>query len=616
VSDAPAPPRRRLVRRLGAAAAVVAVFLIGLWLGGLGGEPQPAPAAATSAGKAQIWTCSMHPQIQLPEPGKCPICGMDLIPLESSDQPASEFVVELSERAKHLAQIRTAPVERGQSAVDIRLLGRLEEAETRRRSITAWIAGRIDNLYVSSVGARIGKGQVIGKIYSPEIYAAHQDLISAKRQVRRLNNALPVTRSAAEQALEAARQRLRLAGLRDAEIAKMEDESRPRQHVNLRASEGGTVLEQLVNEGTYVSTGTVLYKVASLSELWVQLDAYEQDLSRIRKGQTVLLEVATFPGETFEGKVAFIDAVIDPRTRTAQVRVEVPNKDHRLSPGMFAEAVLQMQEDAAPQPPLMIPHTAPLFTGTRSVVYVQVPDAKKPTYHAREVQLGPRAGHFFPVVSGLEQGERVVVEGAFALDSELQIRGGASMMTASDDVARQSERRVRVPAAVLSRLSPVLQSGVELSRALAGDELPGAKKAAAQLATRAAAFDPGNARQVREVWKDSGAKLEKSALRAANAKNLDDARLAFQQVSEALLSLLASFGNPLPGKLKVAFCPMAAGGKGAHWLTQSEKIENPYFGAKMLRCGEFRQTLEPKAHLEPLEPQPVAPKAAPGGHQH
>ena len=215
----------------------------------------------------------------------------------------------------------------------------------------------------------------------------------------------------------------------------MERADKPSERVRIRTPFGGTVIERLATQGNYVQTGSGLYRVADLSTLWVQLDAYESDLPLLNPGQNVSLRVEALPGEVFKGRVTFVDPVLDPNTRTARVRIEVKNQDRRLLPGMFVEASVQSHTSGqtAEESPLLIPATAPLFTGRRSIVYVELPEAEEPTYEARVVTLGPRMGDLYPVLSGLEEGERVVIHGAFAIDADLQIQGGESMMHLPDE---------------------------------------------------------------------------------------------------------------------------------------------------------------------------------------
>lgn len=419
---------------------IVAVIAFGLggWL--LGGTKAPEDRAQEHEHEAKetIWTCSMHPQIRQSEPGQCPICGMDLIPVEGEEQDEGGAKrVTLSERAKMLARVRTVQAHRlGTGRVERRLLGRVDYDERSLRTVTAWIGGRIERLHVATTGERVKRGQVIATLYSPEVYNAHQDLIQARQQLERLQEgATPSASRAAEAALNAARDRLRLLGVPDAEVRSMERAGKPSERVRIRTPFRGTVIERLATQGNYVETGSGLYRVADLSTLWVQLDAYESDLPVLKAGQEVVLRVEALPGELFKGRVTFVDPILDPQTRTARVRIEVNNQDRRLRPGMFVEASVRSDADAEPalEAPLVVPATAPLFTGRRSIVYVEVEGTEAPTYEARVVTLGTRMGELYPVLAGLHEGERVVVHGAFAIDADLQIRGGDSMMNLEID---------------------------------------------------------------------------------------------------------------------------------------------------------------------------------------
>ena len=430
----------------------LAAFLLGGRLLGGSDTSSPKPSSVAEQSKDRLWTCSMHPQIQQHEPGQCPICGMDLISVEkpSSEGDGNARQVSLSERARVLARIRTTPAQRLDSGkVERRLLGRVDYDERSLRTVTAWIGGRIERLHVSTTGERVKRGQVIATLYSPEVYNSHQDLIQARQQLERLQSgATPSARRAAEAALDAARDRLRLIGVPGAEVRSMERAAKPSERVRIRTPFGGTVIERLATQGNYVETGSGLYRVADLSRLWVQLDAYESDLPVLHSGQDVTIRVEALPGETFQGRVTFVDPVLDPKTRTARVRIEVKNQDRRLRPGMFVEANVQSAAgaDASKATPQGIPATAPLFSGRRSVVYVEANDQDAPTYEAREVTLGPRMGELYPVLSGLDEGDRVVVHGAFAIDADLQIRGGESMMNLPAASDASSKPKPKMPA--------------------------------------------------------------------------------------------------------------------------------------------------------------------------
>jgi Cu(I)/Ag(I) efflux system membrane fusion protein len=585
--------------------AVGLAFVAGMRVGGCGGSANGVHDHADGgdvAAPGTIWTCSMHPQIRSQEPGQCPICGMDLIPVEQGAGGAGGETpnrVVLTDRAKALARITTAEVTRVETkAVELRLLGRFEVDERRVRTVAAWTAGRIDRLHVAVTGQRIARGQVIATIYSPEIYAAQQDLIQAAHQVERLRGGSEVARGAAEAALEATQQRLRLLGVPDDELSRMAAATSPFRQVPIRSSFGGTVIERLVNEGAYINPGSGIYRVADLSQLWVQLDAYERDLAYLSRGQKVALTVSAYPGETFEGQVAFIDPVMDARTRTSKVRVEVANAGGKLQPGMFAEAEVAASQGEGGHRVLVIPETAPLFTGRRSVVYVELPDEERPTYEAREVRLGHKMGEFYPVVAGLSEGERVVINGAFTLDADLQIRGGAAMMSRPDDSEPSSlDRVVAADPAFTSSLEPLMGAYLNVQERLAADDLEAAKVAARAVTREVGSVTRPSSDEARQAWEAIAEGLRQESERAGAATDIDGARAAFEDLSSQVAALLERFGNPLATPVRLVFCPMAFNNRGAEWVQRGAEIDNSYFGAAMRRCGEIRATVEPGGHL-------------------
>ena len=398
-------------------------LVVGLWLG-RGCAPRPTDAVQTGeipvAAPAEIWTCSMHPQIRQPKPGQCPICFMDLIPVagHGSGNDIGPREIELSEAARKLAGVETAPAERRSIAVEIRLAGKVQMDETRVATISPRVSGRIDRLHANFTGMAVNPGDPLADLYSPELVSAQQELLQAAKMPGGTSSSL----------LAATRERLRLWGLSADQIAGIERDGQVHDHVTFTAPIGGVVVEKDAREGQYVETGMRLFTVADLSRVWVQLDAYESDLALLRVDQEVAFEAEAYPGETFTGKLAFIDPVVDPATRTVRVRVEAANADGRLKPDMFVRAAVRAAAgERGAKAPLVIPATAPLVTGPRAVVYVAVPQ-KEGVYEGREVVLGPRAGDFYVVREGLEVGELVVVNGAFKIDSSLQIQGKPSMM--------------------------------------------------------------------------------------------------------------------------------------------------------------------------------------------
>ena len=435
-----------------------------------------APQTASTADKAAWWTCSMHPQIKLPKPGKCPICFMPLIPLESeADEDSNPRQLTLSPNAVALAEIETTPVRREYATAEIRMVGKVAYDETKVANITAWVGGRLDRLFVDYTGIAVRKGDHLVSLYSPDLIVAQKELLQTWKAHNRPNNPAPELTAST---LASTEEKLRLLGVLPAQIEAVKQRGSTLDHLTVYSPIGGIVIEKLANQGMYVKTGTKIYTIADLSVVWINLEAYESDLPWLRYGQAVEFTTESLPGETFRGKIAFIDPIVDEKTRTVRVRVNAPNPEGKLKPGMFVRAVVRSRLAAGgrvfdtslmgkwispmhpeivkdgpgkcdvcgmdlapaselgyatpeemPELPLVIPASAPLVTGKRAVVYVQSPDAEKPTFEGREIVLGPRAGDQYIVARGLREGERVVTNGSFKIDSALQIRARPSMMS-------------------------------------------------------------------------------------------------------------------------------------------------------------------------------------------
>ncbi len=586
----------------------VLILLVGI-AAGLYFSPNTSEPASTDVPVAEsaaptVWTCSMHPQIQAPEPGDCPICGMDLIPLlNDSGADDGPRTLSMSESSRALADIQTTLVLQDYPEAQVRLVGKLDYDETLEKSLTARFAARIDELFVNFTGIRVKAGEHLAKVYSPDLLSAQRELLTSYRA----NPESSITR--------AAKEKLRLWDLLPEQIDAIIQSGEAKDHFVLKAPIGGVVVMKNVKEGDYVKTGAVLFRIVDLSELWAYLDAYESDLAWLRFGQDVSFSVAAMPGESFHGKIAFIDPEVNRKTRTVPIRVNVPNPDGLLKPGMFVRAVVASRlaengkvyapefagkwispmhpeiikdgpgqcdvcgmdlvpaeelgyvNNEAGSAPLIVPTSAVLRTGKRAVVYVENPDAERPTYEGREIVLGPRAGDVFLVSSGLEIGERVVTNGAFKIDSALQIKAKPSMMSvqADKDVSMVADASVEL-------VAPYLQ----LQRALAADDLPGSK-----VALKAMMAITGHTGEMAKLFHIMMV-----------ADSLDGIRRPyFETLSNAMITAVKENSNAFGDTLYRMHCSMVYDDRGADWLQDDEELMNPYYGSAMLHCGALKEEI-------------------------
>lgn len=616
-------------------ALMVVAFSLGMIISGGGNSSSAKPAMADAAGKADhqdptnkptIWTCSMHPQIRLPEPGKCPICFMDLIPLvDNSGDELGPRQLKMSEAAIQLAHIQTTPVKRAFASAEVRLVGKVAYDETRVANITAWVPGRLDSLYADYTGITVHRGDPMVKMYSPELLSAQEELIQAKNAVENLTDRSgTIIKATSMEALKAAREKLRLLGLSEDQVAQIEAQENPSDHLTIYAPIGGVVVQKNVTEGTYVATGTSIYTIADLATVWVVFDAFESDIGWLATGQKVQFNVDSYPGENFTGAISFIDPVLNDKTRTVKVRVIADNFNGELKPGMFAIGQAQSRIDKNGRlvgsgtgnkaaAPLLIPASAPLITGKRAVVYVQLPDEDDALFEGREIELGPRAGDFYIVKSGLNEGDLVVTNGAFKIDSELQIRAKPSMMTpqgggalvhqhgSMKNMADEPEKAgtMEKPAIadqqIAAALSPLYDTYFQLQMALADDSLNIAKTAFAKLKDNAAKVSMGLFKgETHKQWMTIAGDIKSYCDQGGQMDNIDTARQIFMSLSKTIIAMHENFGHSGEDDFYLTFCPMYNNNKGAYWLQDVDTVYNPFYGHAMLRCGSIKSPLPPQ----------------------
>ncbi len=546
-----------------------------------------------------IWTCSMHPQIRQNEPGDCPICGMDLIPLENGDnQELDPMAISMSPTAMQLASVSTAIVGTSAPVKSLRLNGKVQEDERLVFSQTSHIPGRIEQLQVNFTGEYVRKGQVIASLYSPELVTAQEELFEA----RKIKDTQPAL-------YRSAQEKLKNWKLSQAQIDQILEGGEAKEQFPIVADVSGFVLSKKVNLGDYVRKGEPIYEIADLSKVWVLFDVYESDVAWIKKGDKVRFTVASLPGEQFSGIITFLDPVIDPKTRVAKARVEVNNKGNVLKPEMFASGVVQAELENKANT-LVVPKTAVMWTGERSVVYIKTPSGKGTHFMMREVVLGPELGDGFIVKEGLEPGEEIAVHGTFSIDAAAQLAGKPSMMnpeggpamtghnhdgkmpSTASPVKPKVIQSFTIDQKAKSALQPLYAAYLDFKNALVADQLAEAKQYGSQLKEAISKVDMSLFKgAAHNAWMEHNSNLKNALQHLEHFKNLEEVRQAFQQVSDGMIVLTKAF-NPMDQPLYVQHCPMADSNKGADWLSTKAEIKNPYFGEAMLTCGEITDTIK------------------------
>lgn len=613
------------------------VLLLGILIGSFlfSGAPAQVEQTHTDHAGETTWTCSMHPQVKLDEPGQCPICFMDLIPMTTSMGADNPRQYSLSSTAAELARISTSKVRMGVATGELRLSGKINYDETRTKFISAWFPGRLERLFVDYTGIMVNEGDHLFEIYSPELYSSQEELLQAYRRVnaRGSNSA----NSPEKAAFNAVKEKTKLLGLSEAQIAGILKTGKALSVLQINSPITGVVTHKNAMEGKYVKTGDQIYSIADLSKVWIILEAYEKDLPWLAYGQKLSFSVAGIPGQTFSANISYIDPLVDPVKRSITVRAVLDNQDGRLKPGMLAEATVEVVLNAegnaispdlsgkwaCPMHPeelsnhpgdcsicgmdmvaldtmhmtgatasqaMLIPRSAVLKTGKRALVYVEVGQDELITYELREVILGPRVGEEYIVISGLSEGELVVANGNFKIDSAMQIAGKQSMMSAPTE-----EKMMMVSPDLHKALEPVYAEYLELQASLAGDNYEHASMALAKLLKSIDQIDQKQDGLGHE-WMTLKAELDRNIGSNTDQLSMETLRAAFEVTSDFIIGIQGAFGHSNQSMLYEVFCPMAFDNKGASWLQSDKKIKNPYFGASMLSCGEVKQSFAPVSH--------------------
>ncbi len=573
--------------------ALILGFALGFFLSS--GQKTGQKTAQSSPDSETIWTCSMHPQIRQPEPGQCPICGMDLIPLDKTAANDNKIRLEMSPEAVKIAQIQTSPVRTAGSTEEqegLKLDGKISIDERRLSTQTSHLNGRIEKLFVSFTGEYVRRGQRLAEIYAPDLISAQRELQEAKRLAQEQ-----------PELLEAARNKLRYWKLSEKQISSLENGGDILERFPIYADHSGVITKRMVAVGDYIKTGEALYEVADLSRLWVVFDAYESDLPKLKIGQSITFTTPALPDQTFSAKISYIDPVVNPQTRSTAVRAEVVNTGQLLKPEMLVQGKLQAKPASlSAKQNLLVPKTAVLWTGPRSVVYVQVADEPAPAFEFREVRLGERIGDMYEIKDGLQPGDRVVTYGAFAIDAAAQLNNQSSMMnrllTESRAEKKSTEKQTTpnykdsTPEAFKKQLTNSSKIYLKIKDALVNGKAAQASAAAQTFLQSLEQIDmellKGKAHM---FWMELLKGAKKQAQSINQSSDLEAQRKAFAFLSAHWIEAIRAFGLA-DGVWYIEHCPMALDNQGANWLSQEEKTRNPYFGDAMLTCGNIVEKIE------------------------
>jgi RND family efflux transporter MFP subunit len=424
------------------AAAMLAAFGAG-WRMRERSHPADAPLSehelepvTDDKGEILYWTCTMHPSVKMAGPGKCPICAMDLVPVrkqtgpaETSQEPASamagadapkESVFRVDPKRQQLIGVRTAAVTTRSLDNTISTIGRVGLDERRIVHVHTKFSGWISKVFVDFQWQHVRRGDPLFSVYSPDLVATQEEYLLALKANSTLGkHSLQEVAGGAHSLLQAARRRLELWDISDAQINRLDETGEIQKDLTVYSPAEGHITERKAFENMRIEPGTELYTIADHSVVWVQVEVYENDIPFVRMGQRATMTVESFPGRRFAGRVAYVEPHVMEQTRTLRVRLEFANPDLTLKPGMYADVTLAVPGATV----VAVPESAVLRTGEQDIVFV---DHGQGRMELRRIQLGRRAGDYYEVLRGLTVGEDVVVAGNFLIDAESKVQGAVA----------------------------------------------------------------------------------------------------------------------------------------------------------------------------------------------
>lgn len=568
----------------------------------------------TEKGEPQMWTCSMHPQIMLTEPGDCPICGMDLIPAEQAAGGLTTDQFKMTENALALANIQTTLV--GGSRMEdntLVLSGKIMENEEGTSTLPAHFSGRIENLYVTYPGELVKKGQAVAKVYSPALVSAQQELLTAYKM-----------RSTQPRLYEAVRNKFKNWKIHGAQLDEVLKTGEVKTEFTIYSHVSGVVTDINIKAGDHIMDGHPIFKVANLSTVWGVFDAYENQIADLKEGQEIKIFANAYPSKEFTAKISFIDPILNTASRTVMIRAVLPNKESLFKPGMFVQGKVKGISNDGNET-IVVPQSAVLWTGERSVVYVKAKE-DEPIFELREVKLGKSRGDQYEILEGLQNGEQIVTNGTFTVDAAAQLKGKKSMMSPEGGSAntmpgmnmgsapkgqmdnkemikkgqvsteaflngKAYDFRKETPKAFRKQLDAVIHAYLSLKDGLVqADEKATSKSSSELLEALQNVEDKVLKGDAKTFWDEKKSFLMQHAKLCKEASTIAGKRENFIYLSQPLIKVVEAYG-PGEEKLYVDFCPMANNNKGAFWLSANPKIQNPFMVADMRSCGEVKQEI-------------------------
>ena len=586
----------------------------------LSGCSKPAGKTAADA-NVDYYTCTMHPSVHSKNPGKCPICSMDLVPVmkkvsnETNEKRNPGGMTDNGSGSMGSMTMRppnqesgkstefTVPVERQQQIgvtyaavtkrpiqLSIRSVGILEPDTSRMFDYVARVDGYVQELKVNSPGQQVSQGQPLITIYSPDLRSTEQELVNLLNDRDRSAN-----RASVDQLIAASKMRLKLWNVSDQEIAELEKTRRPSDQLMLRSPFDGVVDEVMGRPGMNVKTGDKLVSVLDLSNLWIWAEFYENEVGLLKQGQNIDVSLPAFPNQTFRGQIAVINPVIDAVKRTARVRIDIPNPKAQLRPGMYANVEVKIDDGEG----LTIPVQAALPTGERMLVFLDRGQGKLLPRYVKVGRSfttfdGQDQENYYQVVNGLQEGDRIVSSANFLIDAESQVQGALKDWQGEEPVSTPPMTEKSAPQSPNSNLTavvkPVLESYERLHELLAENKFSGVSAEVETLKKRVHQLLDIDPPSKPERYKDLVDNLHSSA-EQFTPNDIDQARIEFGQFSAALIAFLKDFMPQLDDPLYTVKCPMWSKSP-AMWVQDSTQVKNPFWGPDMPTCGTVEETLQ------------------------